>query len=844
MRLKLITIYLLMISALTLFGYISYQGLSNLIDAIQSAVEPDEREAHFEKIQDLILEAENSIRMYTITRNLDYIEPYNNTTDRIQDHILLLYQDHTGDSVITGKLDQLFDLIQEKIIVQEQLILLKQREARPDFYQEVMQEISNLEAEINQPDTIRTPARVIIKEKDTVDDELLEAQEKPKKKRGFFARLFGSGKEEDEKKEETGAENARDTVTAMEHTPLKDTVTTIIDKAVDLSQPIQTTMRNILRRERMIEEQITEKELELTVRDSRLSREVAQVVSEVKEYIQVQSVEKASQARSFFRNTTQSITLVGTVAAMLFLVMIFLLMRDFQVILRTKKELETAKDNAEKLARVKEEFLAGMSHEIRTPLHAIIGFARHIKESRLSQREKEYLSIIQNSSSHLLKILNDILDFSKMDAGQMKVEKIPFDLSALLQEIVSSFSELAKEKNLAVELEIDKKLSGKYIIGDPYRIRQIIYNLISNAIKFTDEGYVKIAALLIDGGKYQLTVSDSGCGIPEDQLETVFDKFNQADSSTTRKYGGTGLGLAIVRKSIELLEGKVQVKSLDGTGTTFTVELPAEMAAKPDPVTEEERDYSRLSGKKVMIVDDDPFNLLLLEKTLKDHKVKVTALSSGQEVPALLNEQSFDAVFLDLQMPELDGYEVARRIRAGNDTLPLIALSAYINDEIRENCRRSGFNQVLSKPFEQDELLDELTGCFLEEEKKPAKKAQGKSFSEMKIDLSTLQGMGGNDSDFLDKMILIYQQNLDEAIIQFEENSLPEGVKQIQYAAHKLIPSSRHMGLNELVSMLKEMESCSLSDDNLSEAEDLLDNIVHGLKAIREQLSAGISREK
>jgi len=816
MRLKLITFYLLIVSALALVGYISYTGLNNLMITLREATQPDEREAQFEQILDFIKESENNIRMYTITQDKRYRMRHNQALSELQEHIIFLYTEYEQDTVLIKYLDKIFDLIQKKVFVQDELIYLKRKNLRPDVYGEVLAEISSIEYQLNKPDTIISIERRPLAIDTSSRFRQLENESVQTQKRGFFARLFGS-KERDENPLELPEEPV-----AIENNirnEINDTITTIIDKPIEIAKPIQETMNEIRRRDRYIQKLLTESELRLTKKDDELSMQVAEAIDSVNSYIQVKSIQKAGEATTLFRRTTKYITLVGSVTAMLFLVLIFVVMKDFQVILKTKKELETAKNNAENLAKVKEDFLASMSHEIRTPLNAIIGFSKHISESSLSIRDKKFLNIIKNSSQHLFEIINDILDFSKLDSGQMKIEKTPFDITKLLEETADSFRSDIDMQGLKMYLNIDNQLIGRQIMGDPYRIKQILNNLIGNAIKFTSKGSITIQITLDNPTSLQLTITDTGIGIPPDKIKLIFEKFAQADTSTTRKYGGTGLGLTIVKKLVGLMKGKITVKSKVDKGTSFTVSIPTTLikpkAVKdPDPVIE----YHDLSNITCLIADDDNYNLMLLEKTLKDYYVKVFSVTSGQEALNYVDQIKFDIIILDLQMPEMDGYDAALKLRDKNFKNPILALSAFVDEDVLKKCKEAGIDQVISKPFNENELIMTI----IRKHGIDKKTFRVRKDQKIQMDLKKLYLPEAENLEFKDKMVQIYLNNLNEFLDTISVATVEDSFERIQYAAHKLIPSSRHMGFVELVKLLKKTEEYKLKEDNMNDARELV----------------------
>lgn len=833
MRLKLITFYLLIVSALALVGYISYTGLNNLMITLREAVQPDERTVKFEKILDYISETENNVRNYTITQEKKYLDRYSQTVKELEDHIRSLYKEYEDDTVLYNYADRIYDLLQEKVYVQDNLVLLRRKNVRPDVYGEILTEISSIENQLNQPDTIiAIEKRPLIVDTATRYSPPLDVEAEAQK-RGFFSRIFGT-----KEKEEDAIELPEEPV-AMENNNIlnevNDTITHIYEKPVEISKPIQETMKKIERQDRYTQKMLTAQELRLTNTDNQLSMRVTAVVDSANIYIKKKSIQKAGEAATLFKQTTNYITLVGSITAMLFLILIFIVMKDFQVILKTKKELEVAKNNTENLAKVKEEFLASMSHEIRTPLNAIIGFSKHISESNLPTRDKKYLNIIKNSSRHLFEIINDILDFSKLDSGQMKIEKTPFDISRLLEETTDSFRSDVDLKGLKLSLNIDNQLIGRQIMGDPYRIRQILNNLISNAIKFTSEGSVTIQVTLDKQNVMHLSVTDTGIGIPSDKIKLIFEKFAQADTSTTRKYGGTGLGLTIVKKLVGLMKGKIVVKSKVDHGTSFIVSIPTSLV-KPKSVNETEPifEYHNLSNITCLIADDDNYNLMLLEKCLKDYHIKVFSVTSGQEALDYIDQIQFELIILDLQMPEMDGYQTALKLRDKEFRKPILALSAFVDEDVLKKCKEAGIDQVISKPFDENELIMSIIHKHGNDKKTFPEEKDTK----MNVDLKKVKQDDRDHQEFKDKMVQIYLNNLNEFLDITAANTVEKSFEKVQYAAHKLIPSSRHMGFDELVILLKKTEEYTLRDNNLEEAKALVNRSQQIVKQVKEEVQS------
>ncbi|MGE0553256.1 MAG: ATP-binding protein [Gemmatimonadales bacterium] len=375
-------------------------------------------------------------------------------------------------------------------------------------------------------------------------------------------------------------------------------------------------------------------------------------------------------------------------------------------------ELRLARDSAYRAAQVKSEFLANMSHEIRTPMNAVLGTAAMLLESGLDPSQASLADTIVRSGRDLLKIINDILDFSKLEAGKLRVEAIPFDLHETVRNVVAMLTPKADLKRVRLGLRIADDTPTQ-VVGDPGRLRQVLTNLTDNAIKFTEHGYVMLhvgSAGVSDTGTpiVRCTVKDSGTGIPEDKLAAIFDKFTQADASTTRKYGGTGLGLAISRQLVELMGGRIEVESELGSGSAFTVILPVPVPADDASTAGANAAAApaRLAGR-VLLAEDYPANQRIARWMLEKLGLTVDIAADGAQAVAALGHQAYDLVLMDCQMPEMDGYDATRAIRssgAAYQGIPIVAMTASAMATDRDRCLACGMNDYVSKPVQQEVL--------------------------------------------------------------------------------------------------------------------------------------------
>lgn len=378
-------------------------------------------------------------------------------------------------------------------------------------------------------------------------------------------------------------------------------------------------------------------------------------------------------------------------------------------------ELEDTRIQLEQSTKAKSEFLATMSHEIRTPMNAIMGMTHLLQKDQPRDDQLEPLNILDFSGKTLLTLIDDVLDFSKIEAGRLEFEKTEFDLERLLATIMETFKVMANNKKVDLKSNIEKDLHN-VLLGDPARLTQIINNLLSNALKFTETGYVELSVQKLGESKneisLQFSVKDTGIGIPEDRVETIFESFTQASGSTKRLYGGTGLGLTISKQLTELQGGTLQLESEFGKGTTFFVDLTFDKGEKT--IVESKADDSavsevqKLRGKKVLLAEDNIVNQKVMNRFLERWEINLFIVENGKEAVEMIKKEDFDLVLMDLQMPVMDGYEATTLIRNLSEPskkgIPIIALTAAALKEVKEEVYASGMNDFVTKPFNPSEL--------------------------------------------------------------------------------------------------------------------------------------------
>lgn len=792
LRSKVVIGFVLVLSALVVATYISYESFRKLQQASKTISQPDLKIKRIDSILIAVTKTENTLQEYTVAKSTDKLEAYYEQVNEVE-RIIESLESETQREEYT--LDSVLSLIKGKLVSLEDFLEIEQQRNDFNFYKQALNEleekVADLIARQEEPhfleDTSRQKASPRIKLQD------------------WFTR-----------KSKREAELLPDTEESFPVTLAPDSVRQFLQE-----------VRNDQKRR---QDQVNQRELAYLQNNAQVMGSIYDLVGQLKEQEQARSQERVAEARTAMNDAIIRIAMILIVAFLSTIVIVYLILADITRSDFYRSRLLAAKSRAERLARVKEDFLANMSHEIRTPLTAILGFTEQLKFSELDSQQKRYVNALDSSSQHLLALVNDILDFSKIEAGKINFESEPFDVVQIIREVKHDLQLMANQKEVDLRYSIRGE-DYRYVMGDAFRLKQVLYNLVSNAIKFTHRGEVLISAnlgaLSNQQVRLRLEVVDTGIGIPKDKQSSIFDAFSQSDVSTTRKYGGTGLGLAICKKLIEGQQGRLEIESEEGRGSIFRVILNYGPAPIPD-IEQASVENGGVSEDfyvdgEALVIDDNPLNGTLLELALKGRGIKTTFCHSGKEGIMAAEDQVFDMIFCDLHMPEMDGAQVIQTLNKNSLVTayqtPIIAFTANVQTEDRKHYEKIGVKGFLLKPFNQSQLDNVLRKYWPELEFNVGEHTNDESAistTSTEFSLDQVKQFTGDDNEALIAYLDTFVDTAEQSRKSIETALETQSTNDIAFHAHKLVSQVELLKSEPLTGHLKYLEQAA-TDDNWSQ---------------------------
>ena len=654
----------------------------------------------------------------------------------------------------------------------------------------------------------------------------------PRRKRGFFRRLA-----------EAFAPAKEDTSIVVNSTfqVIKDTLVNAYNPTDTIVSVLRSIQDSVTWQRKRLMELLIERAANLRYSNSIITQEINQILRDIEEEEVNASLARLYKKQTLVHAASRKIGLIAVSSILVALLFLALISHDISRSMFYRKQLEKAKLVAENLLRSREKLILTISHDIRAPLSSIMGYIELLQRRHPDARQQYYLENMRSSSDHVLSLVNDLLDYQRLESGQIELHRLPFRVPALFQEIGMSFRPLAEAKNLQLEWVLQPEEMEQVYLGDTIRLRQVVSNLLSNAIKFTDEGKVSLIVSIEQVESYQyalvILVRDTGPGIPYEERERIFGEF--ARLYGTEQVEGFGLGLSITRKLVQLMHGTLTLESEEGEGSRFKVCVPLPLAgnqfmAADMPTKEADPEEAlptldpSLAGQQVTcpLVDDDPLQLALTEELLKQSQGEVVCCTNPRKVCEWLRSRSFAVVITDIQMPQMDGYQLLRMIREsgmeGADRLPVVALSANVGKE-QEHYREAGFTAFLNKPFTAAQLIS-LLNELLKVRLEPC----------AGFDFSSLTAFAGEDSEASMGILRTFIEETQKSIEGLMAARAATDRVEAGRIAHKLIPLFAMLGANSLVQHLRllEKQDPELPSNTWSQ---LLDEVVAQAQSLVEE---------
>ncbi len=621
-------------------------------------------------------------------------------------------------------------------------------------------------------------------------------------------------------------------------------------------EKIISDLKEIQQQDSITKERLTKRESKLAVTSSEIKEQFYDLITKIENEISELIKAKALAANKLAAKTyiwLGAFSVSGTLLAILVMLIIIRYVRKTHVY---QIALQNSKDETEKLARTKELFMANMSHEIRTPVTSISGFTEQLLHEPFDETTTRTLKIIKSSSDHLANIINDILDFSKLQNGKLALEKVHFSIVQILEDVYALFERQSIRNNTRLSYSISPD-TPQALLGDPYRLKQIMINLVSNSVKFTKNGKVhfSITSIKKKSDEIELVMEfiDTGIGIDESKINFIFEDFTQEEMSTTRKYGGTGLGLSIVKKLIELHSGSIDCISRKNQGTKITCHVPYlkgdEKQIKRDVepplyIPEEIRNL------KILIVDDEEYNRLLFKTILDRWKVKYREAVNGMEALEMLKSDRYDLLFMDARMPGIDGLKATQFIRTEmnimESEMPVICISAASVNEDWEKYQKAGMNAFLPKPFTEEMLLTTVLSVI--KDYAPVINAgivneeKVNSAGSDKINLNNLYHISGGDDKFVKQMLVSFVDSTEKGLKDMQEAVISGRLESVAELAHKMLPPCRHIGASDLCNLLKNIEEIIQKKEETGDIEKLISESLREFETISELIKEHISK--
>lgn len=754
-----------------------------------------------------LYDAEGLERSYLLTGNSRHFSKYNELMDSISVQVKILGMD-TTNLYQKNHTDSIQNLLGKKRQNLEELIAAKNAGSSEKIYERAMVRLAANQDSIDQ-------LLNIYKTITTSKDSIIVKQTRKK----FFERLVNVFSPQ---------EKPDTTLKIVINESLQiDSIMDVFSPADSVAQLLTTVIEEIREESKVFETQLLKKEREILENDQTITLQIRQMLAQLENEELLRSLKKVEQQQSHIQNITTKVIFLGAVALIVVVVFIILILNDITKSQLYRKNLEKEKAYSEALLKSKEQLMMSITHDLKSPLSSIMGFSKLISTAEYNERQKNYLRNIETSAEYILRLINDLLDFARLESGRLKIEKIKFNLAGIMEEVITGFYPLARSKNLWLEVDL-KNLPDTDYLSDPVRIKQVLNNLISNAIKFTEKGGVNVNCLVAETKDLKdiikIEVTDTGIGISDENLENIFEEFSRGSLNGNSKYEGTGLGLAISKKIIELLDGQIQVESKNNEGSRFTIFLPLKrqnsMFKGDDKLTEREtvqvKDSTKYSmnGEKVLLIDDDPVLLGMTSEMLNAAGIRVEAFTSHVEALSSLKKEKFKILITDILMPQMNGFELLSFYRQNNHNGFAIAVTGESHDS--QIYIEAGFDSVIKKPFTPNELLSQIYSRLNSNKNSTPEIENKNAISSVNYNIKGITAFTNGDPDSVKNILISFIQSTNENLKQFNQHLQNENPDELSELAHKMLAMFRQLNAVAVAKQLAVLEENNFKKPDLT----------------------------
>ncbi|MCC4211696.1 hybrid sensor histidine kinase/response regulator [Leeuwenhoekiella parthenopeia] len=603
-----------------------------------------------------------------------------------------------------------------------------------------------------------------------------------------------------------------------------------------MAQTVRETLARIEARKKELELNIINRENNLLGNDRNLNLKIRNLLNALERESSLTAREREAELNNRIAAITKTLQIIGLISIVLAIGFIILIFKDASRSQQYNKDLQKSNEVTQSLLKSREQLMATITHDMRSPLNTVIGFTDLLKKTPLEPKQQRYLETVEKSGDYILNLVNDLLDFSKLEAGKIKIENIPFNPEKLVNDVLVVSLPKPLKEGIEITTHIGEEVNQLFI-SDPFRIKQILSNLVTNAYKFTQSGSITITANY-QSGELIFKVIDTGCGIPKEQQEHIFKEFAQAEKTTQRKFGGFGLGLSISRRLTTLLKGDLKLESTPHKGSTFTLIIPVKKSGQLEESPSKNQSPAateKILIQHVLLVDDEPAQLQLARALFANYDLQVTTAFNGAEALELLNKNRPDLILTDIQMPVMDGISLIKELKKSKQlkTIPVIALSGNATLK-KSDYRFFGFATHLEKPFKPADLIQtvETIGML----KTKASIAEGDHIESKKthFSLNQLRAFTGNDQQALASILHIFTTSTAENLLALEQNK--HDTDSIKEIAHKMLPMIRQLEAHTLIALLEKLEGLKPNEQPKSNLSEILAEVREQSQILLEEI--------